>query len=95
MRRDRADESAAARARWLAELAEALLQAQDLSWRFGQAAGQSPQAMDLYARIEAVRGEVRSLQLRPFSGRGVENDPKWMNKSPWCPPSNAGSDQTP
>lgn len=95
MRRDRSDESAAARARWLAELAEALLQAQDISWRFGQAVGQSPQAMDIYTRIEAVRGEVRSLQLRPVPERDVENDPKWMHKSPWSPPGNEGGDQTP
>ena len=84
MRRDRADESAAARARWLAELAEALSRAQDLSWRFGQAVGQSSEAMDLYARLETVRGEVRSLQLRPVPGRDAENDPKWTNESPWC-----------
>ena len=95
MRRDRADESAAARARWLAELAEALLRAQDLSWRFGQAVGQSPEAMDLYARLESVRGEVRSLQLRPVPGGGAETDPEWMNKSPWCSPWNEGGDQTP
>ena len=95
MRRDRADESAAARARWLAELAEALLRAQDLSWRFGQAVGQSPEAMDLYARIEAVRGEVRSLQLRPVPGRDEENDPEWTNRSPWCPQPNGTADQTP
>lgn len=95
MRRDRADESAAARARWLAELTEALLQAQDIAWRIGQTRGQSSEAMDLYARLEAVRGEVRSLQLRSAPGRKAETGPKWTNRSPWCPPSNKDADQTP
>ena len=86
LRRDSTEESAAARARWLAELTEALLQAQELTWRFGQTVGESPDAMDLFARLEAVRGEVRSLQLRKVPGRDAEKGPEWTSKSPWCPP---------
>ena len=87
MRGDRSEDAASARARWLAELADALLQAQDLAWRLGQAVGSNPASMDLYGRIEALRGEVRSLQLRPGGTSMDENDPKWTSKSPWCPPS--------
>ena len=86
MRRDWAEETAAARARWLAELAEALLHAQDLTWQLGEAATKNSEAMDLYGRLEAVRGEVRSLQLRTVPARDAETDPNWMKKSPWCPP---------
>lgn len=85
MRSDSSDESAA-RARWLAELAQALLHAQELTWRFGQAVGENAEAMDLFGRIEAVRGEVRSLQLRNVSGRDGKNGPEWISGSPWCPP---------
>lgn len=86
MRRDWTDETAAARARWLAELAEALLRAQELTWQFSETVAESSEAMNLYARLEAVRGEVRSLQLRTVPARGAENDPDWMKKSPWCAP---------
>jgi len=87
VRRDWTDETAAARARWLAELADALLRAQELTWQFGASVAKSSDAMDLYARLEALRGEVRSLQLRAVPTRDAENDPNWMIKSPWCPPA--------
>ena len=91
MRRDRTDE-AAARARWLAELAEALFQAQDMAWRYGQASEHSAEAMDLYARLEAVRGEVRALQLRPVPSDDEEHQPKWISQSPWCAPDRSARD---
>ena len=90
MRRERTDE-AAARARWLAELADALLQAQDVAWRFSQNLEHSSEAMDLYARLEAVRGEVRALQLRPVPSGDEENGPDWTSKSPWCRPDGGSS----
>lgn len=83
MRRDPTDESAAARARWLAELVDVLQQAQDVAWRFGAVTEQGSEAMDLYARLEAVRGEVRSLQLRAVPSRNGQIDPNWMSSLPW------------
>ncbi|GAA4721935.1 hypothetical protein H9L13_10305 [Sphingomonas lutea] len=86
MRRDRSEEAAAARAHWLAELAEALRQAQDLAWQLGPSVGNGAERMDLYGRIEALLGEVRSLQLRPAEAPPQENAPQWTSKSPWCSP---------
>ena len=84
MGRDWTEESAA-RARWLAELAEALARAQDLAWQLGESGCQESEAMDVYTLLEAARVEVRSLQIRMVPSRGSQNDPKWL-KSPWCPP---------
>ena len=85
MRRERT-EDAVARARWLAELSDALFQAQELAWRYGQiSSAHSAEAMDLYARLETVRGDVRALQLRPAPDFEAEKSSKWT-KSPWCAP---------
>ena len=51
------------RARWLTELADAIDQAQKLSWRLGVAEGDSEEARMLYARLEVVRAEVDSLRF--------------------------------
>jgi hypothetical protein len=53
---------ASQRARWLAELAETIEQAQKLAWRLGVAEGDSDEARDLHARLGTVRAEVDSLR---------------------------------
>ena len=68
--------SATERARWLAELAAAMDEAQVLLWRMGVAEGDDADARDLYGRLEAARGEIEWL-------RGVREvacpqfDPNW------------------
>ena len=56
------DVPAAERARWLAEVAEALDAARDLIVRLNFSADEES-ALDLYLRIETARMEVRSLSL--------------------------------
>jgi len=72
--------SATERARWLAELAAAMDEAQVLLWRIGVAEGDNADARDLYGRLEAARAEIECL-------RGVREvararfDPNWTKLS--------------
>ena len=50
------------RARWLAELAKAIDDAQQLAWRVGVIEGRSSQALELYVQLETARLEVESLR---------------------------------
>lgn len=78
----------AARARWLAELAEALDDARRLTNRLGAAEGRI-EAVELYARIEAVRLEIEALRrTQRVSGAGT--DQEWSNLMPWQGRSAAG-----
>lgn len=88
MRERPSDLSAAARARWLAELAEALGEAQRLTWRLGQCVQDSSGAMELYGRIEDAISEVQSLRHGTFRPLPGEEYPDWMDLSPW--PKNDG-----
>jgi hypothetical protein len=72
-----AELTAAHRARWLAELADALEQAQKLSWRIGSSDAGNAEAMELYARLEAARVEVQSLRLGGFKVAGPQEEPDW------------------
>jgi hypothetical protein len=66
------------RARWLAELAQAIAQAQKLAWRLGVAEGDSEQARELYARLEAVGSEVNALRFGDWVGVRREVDSAWL-----------------
>ena len=55
----------AARLRWLSDLALAIDEAQQLSWRIGVAESRNSEAMDLYVRLEIIRAEVEALGGRP------------------------------
>ena len=68
-----------AAARWLDELAGAITQAQHLTWSLGVAEGDSEEARTLYARLEAIRGEVESLRFGEWSEIRQELDPKWLD----------------
>lgn len=59
---NRTERSAAARARWLAELANAIESAQRLAWQLGTAERPSAEARQLYSRLEAARMEVEMMQ---------------------------------
>lgn len=67
----------AGRGPWLAELSEAIDQAQQLARTLSSAAGQCPEAEDSYARLEAIRIEVENLRLGAWGGRPAEIDPIW------------------
>ena len=57
------DVTATERARWLAELSEALEQAERLVWSLGDRPGVAPELKELYGRLDAARrGPVPALQ---------------------------------
>ena len=76
------DDSAAQRARWLAELADALDEARQLIKRLGAAEGRID-AVELYARIEAVRLEVQAMRLRRPAFREQNLGSEWTKDFPW------------
>jgi len=82
VRRVPIEASAAQRARWLGELAEALMDAQHLTWRIGSATA-NPEAMELYGRIEAAFSEVQALRLGRRTFPNHEHDPEWTDILPW------------
>jgi hypothetical protein len=71
------------RARWLVELADALEQAQRLTWRMGLSGGGNADAMELYGRLEAARVEAQSLQLGGFKAASSQYSPAWIELLPW------------
>lgn len=82
------------RARWLAELGEAIVQAQKLSWRLGVEEG-CHEARQLYAALEAARTEVDSLRRGDWAEARTEIDPQWlkrlMHESAGLKPSTSGA----
>lgn len=56
--------SAAERARWLAELADALEQAERLLWSLSDLPKIDPQVRELYGSLDAARAEVQALRSR-------------------------------
>lgn len=76
--------TAAERARWLAELSEALDEAQDLASRLGLLQMQGAEAMELCLRLAAARAQVQGLQLaRQDDEDAGAVDPKWTNPPLW------------
>lgn len=74
-----AEVPAAARAKWLAEVAETLEQAQGLLNRLKIGGLDPAKAAEVTVRIEAAKHEVQSLRARPRA----ENEPRWTNLPPW------------
>jgi hypothetical protein len=60
------------RARWLAELAQAVAQAQKVVWSLGVVDGDNEEARELYARLEAVLSEVNALRFGTWTRREVD-----------------------
>jgi hypothetical protein len=75
-------ESAAHRARWLAELADALDEARTLVRQLGVEEARID-AIDIAARIEAVSNEVQRMRLMRSSSGGQDFDPEWTKDIPW------------
>lgn len=70
------EDAAAARARWLAEVAAALDQARSLLIELGASSGTTPERIELYVRIETARLEVQALRLGRMIRAADEPDPK-------------------
>jgi hypothetical protein len=67
------------RARWLAELAASIDEAQRIAWRLGVTEGDNAEAKELYGRLEAARVEVESLRRGgAWTREPVELPPQWM-----------------
>ena len=77
------DVSASDRARWLGELSDALDQAQSLVWQLAAAKLREVETLDLAARVEAARAEVRSLRLARVAESVAEVGPEWTHHSLW------------
>jgi hypothetical protein len=77
------DMSAAERARWLAELSDALNNAHDFLVGLNFRDEQRLEARELFLRIEAARFEVQSLRLSRSLSERRDNDPKWIRSSAW------------
>jgi acyl-CoA reductase-like NAD-dependent aldehyde dehydrogenase len=73
----------AERAKWLAELAEALNAAHELLYRLPVADAERGLANELYLRIEGARLEVQSLRLSRSLNARQENRPEWIEWGPW------------
>lgn len=73
--------TAAERARWLAELALAVDQAQRLATEIAASEARRSEAGELHAQLEAIRVEVEMLRRgRP---EGDKIDPNWINLFGW------------
>ncbi|MES2119210.1 MAG: hypothetical protein V4513_01370 [Pseudomonadota bacterium] len=75
--------SGAERARWLADVSEALEDAQQLLQRLGIGATDDPLAMELYLRIEGARFAIQALRLSRSSDWSEISAPKRSQKLPW------------
>ena len=74
--------SAVVRARWLAELAAALDEAQRLSQRLAESRPGTGEAATLRTRIMALRSEVEGLRRGNHSKTG-KDDPIWGHLGDW------------
>jgi hypothetical protein len=78
-----AEVPSAHRARWLAEVADALDQAHRLLCDLDLDSDAAPDALELRGRIEAARLQVQVLrQSRPIA-LPAEAGPEWTNLIPW------------
>jgi hypothetical protein len=75
------EHTAAQRARWLAELSDALDEARLLINQLRDTQG-SIDATELYARIEAAKLEVQAMRIKR-SGGGADFGPEWTKGIPW------------
>lgn len=76
------DVAATQRSRWLAEISDALAEAQDLVWQLAMTGSRDVDALDLSARIESARAEAQSMRINRAARDAVQMDPEWIS-SPW------------
>lgn len=72
---------AAARARWLAEISEALSEAHQVLAKLDLPTDRRAEAVELFHRIEAAKLEVQSLRLSRSLNPRDENGPNRINLS--------------
>jgi hypothetical protein len=77
------------RARWLAEVADALDQAHQLLCELDLDSDAAPDALELRGRIEAARLQVQALRQSRPAAPPAEAGPEWSNLVPW-PAKRAG-----
>lgn len=75
--------ASAERGRWLAELAQAIIEAQGVARMLSVARGNCPEAEVLYGRLELVRIEVEYLRRGGWGARPAKFDPRWTSLFPW------------
>lgn len=75
--------NAVERSQWLAELGEAVDQAQRLARKMGVSEGDCASAKELFERLETVRIEIEALRRGSWDRRSIETDPSWTNLFPW------------
>lgn len=80
---------AAERARWLAEISEALNDAHRVLGQLQLSEEDEAEARELHLRIQAARFEVQSLRLSRSLNPREESDPKWTEPAPWLPRQSA------
>jgi hypothetical protein len=71
------------RSRWLAEVADAIDEAQRLARKLSSSEGNAVAAKEIHGRLEAIRIEVDSLRRGGWVPRSREIDPMWTGLSPW------------
>ena len=77
------DVDAVCRAHWLAELSDALDEADQLASKLSIARIDGGDALELFMRLAAARAQLQALRLgRPDNGDD-EDDPKWRNPPLW------------
>jgi len=74
--------SAAARARWLAEVAEALEEARQVMKQLGAATG-GIEMVHLYDRIDALAVDVESARRMRSTRPPAQLHPEWAKNVPW------------
>ena len=75
-------DSTARRARWLAELADALDEARRVVKQLAIEESRFD-AIELSARIEAAKLEVHTMRLKRSPGGGHDFGPEWSKDIPW------------
>lgn len=78
----------AERARWLAELALAVDQAQQLAWRLRASEANTAEVEGLYRRLEAARIEVEALRRGGWRTSAVDIGPVWTSLLDWTGQAN-------
>jgi hypothetical protein len=73
------DLTAVVRARWLAELSQALDAADQVAFKIGLSSVLNSDAAELIIRLAAARVQLQSLRL----SRPEDTDPQWSNPPLW------------
>ena len=73
----------AERARWLAELAQAVDQAQRHAWSLEVSQASVAEVDGLYRRLEAARIDIEALRRGTWPTRQSDPDPLWTSLLDW------------